>query len=403
MTRIASTLSRPETLGDDFYFHSPVGPDYRECTFCVMDTTASDIVFDDDGVCNFCKGAKDRYTRICRLRSEGELDFGRLVASIRRHGGSRKYDCVMGVSGGVDSSYTAYLIKQAGLRPLAVHLDNGWNSELAVKNIQLLVERLGIDLFTYVIDWGEFRDLQRSFFKASVVDVELPTDHAIAACLYRQAVKWRTRDVILGSNTATESIMPKLWNHRKLDARNMKAIHRKFGRIRPKTFPWLSFTQRLWLHSFRRLRPIRLLDYVDYDKQEAEDLLAGELGWRPYTHKHGESTFTTFYQNYVLLRKFGYDKRRPHLSAMIASGQMTRQDAVRALEKSLLKGSDLRELYAFTVKKLGFDNDEFENYLAAPPRSHYDFPSDRSYYFKYRRLVSGTGKLARLLLWPFIR
>jgi len=403
MTRIASTPSLRESLDDDYYFQSPVGLDYRECTFCVMDTTATDISFDEDGVCSFCRDAKDRYARVCRLRSEGKSDFGNLVSRIRCSSRSNRYDCVVGLSGGVDSSYTAYLLKRAGIRPLAVHLDNGWNSELAVENIQLLVQRLGIDLLTHVIDWEEFRDLQRSFFRASVVDVEMLTDHAIAACLHRQAVKWRLRDIVSGSNTATESIMPKLWNHCKLDARNIRGIHRKYGRSRPKTYPWLSFTQRQWLRSFRRVRGIRLLDYVDYNKQEAEDALADELGWCPYTHKHGESTFTLFYQNYILPTKFGYDKRRPHLSALVASGQMSRQEAVRLLQKPLIKGPDLRTLYEFVTKKLGFDRDEFEQYLAAPPRSHYDFPSDRSYYFKYRRLVAGGGKISRLLFWPFIR
>jgi len=367
-----------------------------------MDTTAADIAFDDDGVCNYCQAARSRLESVLARRKSGELCFEKLVQEIRETGRNKRYDCIVGVSGGIDSSYSAYLIKKAGLRPLAVHLDNGWNSELSVKNIELLVNGLGIDLFTHVIDWSEFRDLQRSLIKASVVDIELLTDHSNFACAYHQARRRRIRHILRGKNTSSESIMPGGWTHRKRDARNIKAIHRRYGEIPIRTFPFLSYTQRNWHHSFWGIRHIRFLDYVDYDKERAARILDEELGLRPYTHKHGESTFTWFYQNYILPRKFGFDKRRSHLSALIVCGQLTRDDALKEIEKPLLTGEELRIGYDFVIRKLGFSLDEFEQYLDAAPRDHREYPSEMESYFKYRRIVALLGKTGHVAFRPFL-
>lgn len=387
------TDNLPEFLSDDYYYHSRPDSKYQICKRCVMDTTADDIAFDESGECNFCKRAERRYAKVLKQQSSGEYNFDELATRIRHAGRKRPYDCIVGVSGGIDSSYSAYLIKQAGLRPLAVHLDNGWNSELSVKNIELLVSGLEMDLFTHVIDWNEFRDLQRSFIKGNVVDIELLTDHSNFACAYIQARKRGVRYVLRGKNTSSESIMPKNWAHRKRDACNIRAIHRQYGEGPIKTFPFMSYAKRNWYDNFWGIKHVRFLDYFQYNKAEASRLMEDKLGIRPYEHKHGESTFTWFYQNYILPRKFGFDKRRPHLAALVVVGQMSRANALEELEKPLVTSSELRIGYEYVIRKLGFTLAEFERYLDAPSRPHRDFATDASYYFKYRRLISGIGRV----------
>lgn len=362
----------------------------RVCTRCVMDTTVPDITFDADGVCSYCTRGIERLQRdLCHGPEAGER-LEQLVAAIRRDGAGRPYDCVIGVSGGVDSSYTAYLVKRRlGLRPLAVHFDNGWNSELAVENIERLLTRLEIDLVTHVVDWGEFRDLQLSFLKASVANSEIPTDHGITALLYRTAARHGVRYIISGANLATEVIMPDVWMHDSKDLRFLRAIHRRFGTRPLRTFPMMSYRRLAWYVFVRRIRFVGILNYLPYDKAAAMEELESELGWRRYAAKHFESIYTRFFQGYLLPEKFGMDKRRPHLSSLIVSGQMTRADALRALDGPPYDPVQAAEDVAYVCRKFGLSDDEFRAIMAAPPA-----PSDA-----YPNTEHLLRRLAPLLRW----
>lgn len=349
---------------------------YQMCTRCVMDTTDTEIKFTKSGVCNHCEEAAVRIANEVVAGQKGKQTLEAIAARVKAAGRNRDYDCVIGVSGGVDSTMVAYHVKELGLRPLAVHLDNGWNSELAVHNIRETLDRLDIDLYTHVIDWNEFRDIQLSFFKASVPNCEIPTDHAINALLIRTAIKHRIRYIFVGSNIATEGIMPISWGHYNQDLKHLKAIHKRFGTVRMKTFPqmspWLIF-RAFFVNKIKWVRP---LNYIDFRKNEAKELIQNELGWRDYGGKHYESIFTRFFQGYFLPTKFGFDKRKPHLSSMIASGEISRGEALRLLEKDVYGTVSVAEDKAFVVKKFGLTESEFDALVALPPKKHTDYPSN---------------------------
>lgn len=280
-----------------------------------------------------------------------------------------------------------YLAVKHGLRPLAVHLDNSWNSELATHNIASLVNKLGVDLYTHVIDWEENRDLQRSFFAANVVDIEMLVDNALIALNYRQAAKHGLRFILSGSNIATEGLaMPTDWNHLKYDARNIRAIHAKYGTIPIRTHPLISVGDYVWFEFGRRISWVPFLDYFAYNKFEATKTLERAVGFKPYPYKHYESVFTRFYQAYILPRKFGYDKRRVHLATLVASGQMRRDEAMSLLEQSAYPDpTQEADDRAFVLKKLGFTEEYFQAYMSAPKVAHEAFPSEAP---RHRRLAN---------------
>lgn len=367
---------------------------YQICTRCVMDTSDPDIAFDSEGICSHCRDYERLHARHVASPIESAALLDRTVADIKASGRGKEYDCIVGLSGGVDSSYVAYKAKELGLRPLAVHLDNGWDSELAVANIERIVKKLGIDLHTHVIDWEEFRDLQRAFFRASVVDIELLTDHAIFAVIYRTALDHGVKYFLSGYNVATESVMPRSWFYgNKLDSRNIRSIYRKYGEGRPiRTFPILSMLDILLFVFARRVRTVPLLNYVHYDKARAMDLLQRELGWVYYGGKHYESRFTQFYQAYILPNKFRVDKRRAHLSSLIYSGQLGRREALELLTRETLPARLADEEREYVIKKLGFTLEEFEAYLRAPARPHYDFASYDKLFRRLLRLLPGRGR-----------
>ena len=266
------------------------------------------------------------------------------------------------------------------MRPLAVHFDNGWNSELAVENIQRVVEACGFDLQTFVIDWREFRDLQRSFLQASVIDIELLTDNAIVASTVRLAREQSIHYLLSGWNIATEHGLPASWAWHKFDWTNIKAIHDAYGSVPLKTFPHISTTQwRLKQLTGGAVEIVALLNLVNYRRDEAAATLAGEFGWREYGGKHHESGFTKFYQGVILPRKFGIDKRRVHLSDRIRNGELTRDEALRIIARPLYAPDELRRESDYVRKKLGFNEAEWDAIMTSPPRSHRDFASDRRY------------------------
>jgi N-acetyl sugar amidotransferase len=352
---------------------------YRICTRCVMNTSDPGIVFDAAGVCNHCHAYEDAVATRVRTGSQAEAQLAALCERIRADGRSKDYDCIIGVSGGVDSSYVAYLVKQLGLRPLAVHLDNGWDSELAVKNIESILKRLGIELYTHVLDWEEFKDLQLAFLRASTPDSEIPSDHAIFAVMRHVAAKQKVRYVISGVNVRTESHLPRAWSQGHMDWRYIRSVHRRFGtRGRLRTFPHLTL---LDLYRYRATQEwVEILNFVEYDKARAKRVLIDELGWRDYGGKHFESVYTRFYQGYLLPRKFGYDKRRSHLSSLICSGQIARSEALRELEQEPypveLQASDRK----YVAKKFGLSEAEFDAIMALPPRSYHDYPNHQRIY-----------------------
>ena len=344
-----------------------------------MDTSATDIVFDAAGVCSYCTEFLTR-TRHLRERpaAEREATLQDLVARVRRRGRGKRYDCVVGVSGGVDSSWALVQAVRLGLRPLAVHMDNGWNSELAQNNIANLVRGLGVDLFTHVINWEEYRGLMQAFFDADVLDVELLYDNAMMAVNYRQAARHGVKYILAGTNQATEGMrFPPGWNWNKFDRRNIRALARS-GRVRIETFPAIGTFGYVYYELIRRIRWTSFLDYLPYNKFEALDVLQREYGYKPYPYKHYESVFTRFYQGYILPEKFGVDKRRLHLSTLVASGQMTREEA-RAGTEGLAYPSPaaLEEDKQYFMKKMGWTRAQLDAYVARPERSHLEHGSEK--------------------------
>ncbi len=348
---------------------------YQICNSCVLDTTDPNITFDKSGICNHCTN----YKNLLLLRNVSEDKLNRLIQKIKDEGRYKEYDCVMGISGGVDSSYMAYLIKQLGLRPFVLHVDNDWNAELAFDNIKHIVDKLGFKLHTYNIYWEEFKDLQRSFLKASVIDIEMITDNAIAAVLIREARKRNIKYIMGGSNIATESGIPKSWSWLKSDLTNIKAIHKRFGSRKIGSIPtygiWKILLNRFVL---KRFEFVYLLDYVKYNKTRAMEVLSSELGWQYYGGKHYESVFTKFYQAYILPEKFGVDKRRAHLSSLIRNNEISRDEALLELENPPYDPEELKRDKKFVLEKLEFTEREFEEIMKLPVRSHSDFPSDKA-------------------------
>lgn len=364
---------------------------FQVCSRCVMDTTDAGIGFDAQGVCNHCRGYDATIRPQLPAPEQARRQLTDTIRDIKATGRGRRYDCILGLSGGTDSSYLAWLAWKHGLRTLLVHMDNGWDSELAVKNIENIVRKTGFDYFNHVIDWEEFRDLQLAYLRASVVDVEVVTDHAIAALLYRTASAQGIRYILSGINYATEAIMPRQgWYYQKNDLVNLRAIHRRFGSRRLRTYPTLGLHRFAWDHWVRRIRIAPLLNKVDYHYETVLQTLQAEFGWRFYGRKHGESVFTKFYQNYILPTKFGVDKRKPHLSSLILAGQLTRERALKILAQPLYEPDELREERIFVLKKLGLTTGEFDEIMRQPPVPHERYPShDHLRLVKLERFLAG--------------
>lgn len=372
--------------------------DVRVCTRCVMDTTARDISFDADGHCNYCSEFLDRAgADLFQSADERAEKFDALVARVKDGGRGKQYDCIMGVSGGVDSSWAVVQAVRSGLRPLAVHMDNGWDSELAQSNIQNLVRGLGIDLFTYVIDWDEYRELMQAFFDADVIDIELLYDNAMLAVNYQQARARKTRFILAGSNLATEGMrIPPTWNWLKYDKRNIAKLRKRHDGGRIKSFPAIGTLGYAWNLAVRRISWVPFLDYLDYQKASALEELQRDFQYKPYPHKHYESVFTRLYMGHILPVKFGVDMRKVDFSNLIVSGQMPRSQALTALAADPYPSpTDLEADIAYFLKKLGWRRDQWDEYLARPERPHAEFGSEMRLYAAVRsaskRLSRGGG------------
>jgi N-acetyl sugar amidotransferase len=340
-----------------------------------MDTTDPDIVFDANGWCNHCTGWYERAKFYELPLEERTRRLSVIVEEIKRRGHGKDYDCIIGVSGGVDSSYVAIKSKELGLRPLAIHVDNGWNSEKAVGNIKRILDPLQIDLHTVVLNWKEFRELQLAFLRASTPDSEIPSDHAIVASFFNATSDHRVGYYLNGINFRTEGIHVRAWSQGHGDRRYIQSVYRQFTRKRLKHFPLIPVTTLVRSIVMHRPKAVYLLDYLDYHKQETKQLLQEKYGWEDYGGKHYESVYTRFYQGWILPHKFGYDKRRMHLSTLVCSGQMTRDQALAEIAAPAYPQEWVEPDKAFLVKKLGISREEFDAIMAAPRRRYRDYPN----------------------------
>lgn len=341
-----------------------------------MDTSDPEITFDANGVCNHCIEF-DTVTRHNWFpNEEGAARWATIVEQIKAAGRGQEYDCILGLSGGVDSSYLAIKIHEWGLRPLVVHVDAGWNSELAVANIEALVKHCNYDLHTHVVDWEDMRDLHLAYLHAGISNQDVPQDHIFFASLYHFATKNKIRYILSGGNLATEGVFPEAWHGSAMDAINLKAIHRKYGERKLHNYKTISFFQYyIWYPFVKKMRTVRPLNYMPYDKAKALEELKKTVGYKPYARKHGESQFTKVFQNYFLPEKFGYDKRRPHLSSLIVSGQMTRDEALVKLAEPLYDADELEIDIAYFCKKLHITREQFDAFMSNPTHHYTEFPT----------------------------
>lgn len=365
-----------------------MGKQYQICKRCIMDTTDPEIIFDENGICNHCKNALKQLNKINNDKIENPNGLKEIVEEIKKQGKGKKYDCIIGVSGGVDSTYVAHLVKDLGLKPLAVHLDNGWDSELAVNNVIKILKQLDIDLYTHVIDWEEFKDLQMSFLKASVPDLEIPSDHAIQSILYIIAKKYNIKYIINGCNTTSESILPRYWSYGHTDWKYIKNLQKQFGNKKLKTFPHYSLKDMIYYKNIYKIKNITLLDYIDYSKEEAIEILKEKFNWEYYGGKHYESLYTKFIQAYILPTKFNYDKRRAHLSSLIAAGQMTREEALEKVNEPLYNDKALKEDIDYLISKFGITREQFDELMRLPNKQYWDYKSyQSSWYFSAAKKI----------------
>ena len=342
----------------------------KVCTRCLMDDTVKGIAFDEKGECTFCK-IHDDLERKFPLNDEAPQKLQTLVEKIKQDGKGKKYDCIVGVSGGRDSTYTLHNAVKLGLRPLAVHFDNGWNSEIAVQNIKNSTKILGVDLHTHVADWEEFKDLQRSFLFASVPDAEVPTDWVIFSVLFAEAAQYNVKYIVHGHSFRTEGTTPLTWTY--MDGKYVQDVQSNFGKVKLKSFPNMSMSKYIYYSLFKKINQIRILYYYHYNEREVLRVLEEELGWKNYGDKHHESKYTAFFQAYILTRKFNIDKRKLHYSAKVRNGQLTREDALDVIKKDPYTGG--MESLDYCLKKLDLSYDEFDKIMSDKPKSFLDYKS----------------------------
>lgn len=368
--------------------------EYQVCINCIMDTTDPDIVFDEKGICNHCKYYENNIIPAWELKSGRTDELDKLIKKIKNYGEGKSYDCILGLSGGVDSSYLAVKSAEWGLRPLVVHVDAGWNSELAVMNIQQICQRLGFDLITHVIDWPTMQDLQLAFMKSNLANQDVPQDHAFFGALYNYANREKIKYVLSGSNFATESILPQSWGYDAMDATHVKSVHKKFGKKSLKKFPILGFFDFYFKYPYiKEMEIVKPLNMIEYSKELAIQELESNYGWRYYGGKHYESRWTRFFQGYYLPHKFGYDKRKAHLASLVVTGEISRENALQQLAQPLYDQVLLREDKEFVSKKLGITIDDLEA-LIKEPCSHYTkFPNHQK---KFKRAFEYYAKLKLL-------
>jgi N-acetyl sugar amidotransferase len=367
---------------------------YQICTNCVMDTSDSKIVFDEKGVCDHCN---DFYTNVkpnWNTDERGKSEMVSLAEKIKKEGQGKDFDCILGMSGGVDSSYLLHLaVKELGLRPLVFHVDGGWNSELAVNNIQVMIDKLGLDLYTEVINWEEMKDFQLAFFKSGVPHLDIPQDHAFVATLYNFANKYNIKYILNGGNISTECVRnPMEFLYYGTDMAQIRDIRRQFGKNKMLTYPFSPVLKhKFYLRYIKGVKVVKPLNYMPYVKEEALSLLAKEYGWTPYPQKHFESRFTKFYEGYWLTKRFGFDTRRVQYSSLILTGQMTRENALASLEKTAYNPEVIEEEFKYIATKLGISSDELQGYFTAPKKFYWDYKNQLSMFKTGAKILKFLG------------
>jgi len=360
-----------------------------------MDNIADpDITFDENGVCNYYYDFLAKLDYRLPKNATREAEFKSIVEKVKKHGEGKKYDCIIGVSGGVDSSYVAYLVKNLGLRPLAVHLDNGWDSELAVKNVENILKILHIDLYTVVVDWEIFKDWQLSFLKASTPDAEVPTDHIISATMYDIAHKFGVRYILSGMNFRSEGLLPPTWARGYLDWKYLKGVQKKFGTKDINSLPHLGIWKFFYYNVIKRMKVVNVLNYLDFVKKDAMVILEKELAYRPYSGKHYESIYTRFFQSYILPVKFGIDKRKAHYTCLIlGTKELARDQALLELSHPTAPAEQIAEDTEYMLKKFGITAEEFDKIMKIPVKNIFDYPNNHKWELRFRKLLN---KLRRI-------
>ena len=365
---------------------------YKVCRRCAMDTTDPDIVFDGEGICNHCHEYQTRRTFELHYGAMGRLHLEAILDQMRLDGEGKDYDCIIGLSGGLDSSFVAYNLVQFGIKPLAVSLDNDWDMPVAKENVKNLVNKLNLDWEHVSVEPRQYKDLQMSFMKAGVINVEAPTDHAISSFLCQMANREGLRYIVHGGNIVTEAIMPKAWGYDAKDWKHIKAIHKKFGTESLKGFPHMNLFHWAYFTFYKGIKWFPLLNYVEYVPSKAKQVLAEAIGWKDYGGKHLESEWTAFFQRYILPKKFGIDKRKAHLSTLINSGFMIREDALEELKEdpNIFTVTDVERI----TRKFGMSLFDFQLYMAENPVPHSEYASNEHWFNRLKGFVAFAKRTA---------
>lgn len=368
--------------------------EHQICTNCVMDTTDSKIKFDENGVCDHCNDFYENIKPNWNTGEVGRKELDKIVEKIKLDGKNREFDCIMGMSGGADSSYLLHFaVKELGLRPLVFHVDGGWNSKIAVNNIEVLVDSLNLDLYTEVIDWEEMKDFQLSYFKSGLPNLDIPQDHAFVATLYNFADKHNIKYILNGGNISTECVRnPLEWIYYGTDMSQIKDIRKKFGTIDLKSYPFSNvYRHKIYLRYIKQIKVVKPLNYIPYIKSEAMEFLKNEYNWQPYPQKHFESRFTRFYEGYWLPNKFGFDTRKVQLSSLILTEQMTRDEALEILKTPAISDIEAQKDFEFIANKLDISEEELRSYFKAPNKSYKDYKNEEAYFDKGAKVMKFLG------------
>jgi N-acetyl sugar amidotransferase len=371
-----------------------LGREYQICTKCVMDTSDPIITFNENGICDHCVDFAENVLPNWNTDKRGRAQLEKIIDKIKRDGRDKDYDCLLGISGGVDSSIMLHMaVKEFGLRPLVFHVDGGWNSEIAVHNINVMIDKLGLDLYTEVINWEEMKDFQLAFFKSGVPHLDIPQDHAFIATLYYFAEKHKIKYILNGGNYSTECVQyPMEWFYYGTDMLHIKDIRDKFGTNSMETYPFSSvFRHKIYLKYIKGVHVIKPLNYVPFIKEDALGLLEKEYGWKRYAQKHFESRFTKFYEGYWLAERFGYDTRRVQFSSLILTNQMTRDEAIKKLNEPAYDPAEIEDEFNYIATKLGIPSQELQKYFNLPRKFYWDYKNQQKIFRLGARVLHLLG------------